>query len=82
MGKRVDSKEGERGLGFLEFNVEKEELGPLVRVIELKRGGDKGKFGFEGGERELGFGMELMSVEENQGVKGTRSGEGEDAAEK
>lgn len=81
MGKRVDPKKGERGLGFLEFNVKKEELGPLVRVIELKRGGDKGKLGLEGRERELGFRMELMSIEENKGVEGTGRGEGEDAAE-
>lgn len=81
MRKSVNPKEGERGLGFLELNFEKEELGVFIRVVQLKRGGEEGKFGFESRERELGFGVELLSVEENKGVEWTGSGEGEDAAE-
>lgn len=81
MGKSGDPKTGEGVLGFLEFDVEKEEEGFFVRVIGQKRGGDDGKFGFQSGERELGFGMELVGVKKDEEVEGARGGNGENTEE-
>lgn len=56
-------------------------MGVVGGVIGEEGGGDQVELGFESGEGEVGSGMELLSVEEDEEVEGAGSREREDAAE-
>ena len=67
MGKRVNAEFGERGLGLGELDNEEEEKWVLVkRVVGEERGGEEREFGEEGFEAEVGFGVEIGGVEEDE----------------
>ena len=69
MGEGVDSEEGERLLGFFEFDVAEEEGGGSRHVVV---GDERGRYerilGVEILEMEFGFGVELFSVEEDEEI--------------
>lgn len=81
MGEGVDSGGGEGGAGLFQFDVEEEEVGFIVGVVGKERGGNQAEFVFQSGERELGVGMELVSVEEDDEMEGPGPRERQDALE-
>lgn len=82
MGQRINGEEGERGLGFLKFDFEEEELGVRGwRVVGKVGFGEEREFRFEGREGEFGFGVELLGVKEDEEGEGARSWERQDAFE-
>lgn len=84
VGKSVDSEKGERGLRVLEFEVAEEEVGFGRRVwgvVGDEGGGEEGEFGAERFELELGFVVELESVEEDKERERAGGFGGEEARE-
>lgn len=68
MGEGIDTKLGESGLGFTEFDFAEEEFGQRrgVLIVGDERSGEEREFGFEGLEVELRFVMELGCVKEDE----------------
>lgn len=81
MGESIDAEKAEALLGFSEFDVAEEELGPIggVLVVGDEGGGDEVELAAEVLEAEFGLVVEVEGVEEDE--EGVGFGGGEEAGE-
>lgn len=76
VGDGIDTEEEEGGLGVLEFDVGKEELGlgRKALIVGDEGRGEEAEFGAQRFEVEIGVGVEMSGIEEDEEGVGTRGG--------